>query len=134
MKKSVLVSSLVLPAFALPFLAFAARTGCSGASCPPNTLPTPIITQIGQLTSFICTAIDWLFTFFVILTILYIVIAAFRYLTSAGDPTRIDKANKTLLWAAVSIAIALVAKGIPLAIGSFFAASAGQTNSITQGC
>ena len=113
-----------------------AAVGCTpgAANCAPIGLPAPVISKIGDVPALICDVINWVFTFLVILTTLFIIIAAFKYLTSAGDPTRVTSANKTLIFAAVAIAVALVAKGIPIAITSFLSNGATATSPFTGAC
>ena len=95
----------------------------------PNSLPAPVITSLGGVITFICRAINWIFTFLVIGAVLAVIIAAFLYLTSAGDPKRTKSASGLIIFSAIAIAVALIAKGIPLAVASFFGGSIG-----TLGC
>mgnify|MGYP001566896119 CR=1 FL=1 len=81
--------------------------------------PAPI-TTLPQLTSKICVAINWIFTFLIIIAIIFVLIAAFKYLTAAGDPEKVKAASHTLVYAAVAVAVAIVAKGVPLIVGNFF--------------
>lgn len=46
-------------------------------------------------------------------TVLMILLAAYYYITSAGDPTKIDKAKQTLFYAIIGSFLALLAKIIP---------------------
>jgi len=74
---------------------------------------SPPITTLPQLTSKICVAVDWLFTFLIIIAIIFVLIAAFKYLTAAGDPEKVKSASHTLVYAAVAV-------GVPLIVGNFF--------------
>jgi hypothetical protein len=130
-KKIAGAAALLALGAGVPFAAFA---GSSAGNVAPNSLPTPVITSLGGLITYICNAINWVFTFLVILTILFIIIAAFKYLTSAGDPDKVKSANNQLIYAAIAVAVALVAKGIPLVVAGFLGASQGQTSSVTSGC
>ncbi len=115
----------------VPILTFAQSNAGNTA---PNSLPSPVITSLRGVITYVCNAINWVFTFLIILTVLFIIIAAFKYLTSSGDPARVKSANNQLIFAAVSIAVALVAKGIPLVVAGFLGASQGQTSTVTSGC
>lgn len=80
------------------------------------------LNNINQLTSgsgIICTAINWIFWFLIVLTIIFVLVAAFKYLTAAGDPEKVKSAGSTLLYAAIAVVIALIAKGLPLIISTF---------------
>jgi heme/copper-type cytochrome/quinol oxidase subunit 2 len=104
------VLALVVPALA-----------AAQISQPPVTAPSNI-TNINQITGaagIICTIINWIFWLLIVLTIIFVLIAAFRYLTAAGDPEKVKKAGQTLLYAAIAVIIALIAKGLPLLVSSF---------------
>lgn len=84
------------------------------------------VTTTGGLMDMICTLANWAFTFLIILAIFFVLFAAFKYLTAAGEPEKIKKASHTLIYAAVAVVIALLAKGFPLLIGSFVGQSGFQ--------
>lgn len=58
------------------------------------------------------TFINWLFTILLVLAVIFILIAAFKYLTSSTKPEEVSKAHKMLIYAGVAIAVALLAKGL----------------------
>ncbi|HEX4104177.1 MAG TPA: hypothetical protein VHZ04_01715 [Candidatus Paceibacterota bacterium] len=102
-------------ALVVPALAFAQ------IEQPPVTAPGNI-TNINQITGtagIICTIINWIFWLLIVLTIIFVLVAAFRYLTAAGDPEKVKKAGQTLLYAAIAVIVALIAKGLPLLVSSF---------------
>ncbi len=101
-----------LGAFFLPMLAF--------ASTPP-----PPITKVQGLVNLMCTAFDYMFYGLLALSIIVVVIAGFNYVTAGDNAEKVSKANKMILYAAVGIAVALLAKGIPLIVGSFFGVTSG---------
>lgn len=83
-------------------------------------LPPVIATASGNtLLAFICvTVFRWVFTAAIVLSIALIMIAAFRYVTSAGEPAKIQKANQTLIFVAIGIAVAILARSLPILVGS----------------
>ena len=87
---------------------------------PPITAPSQIanINQLLNAVNF-CAIIDWAFWLIIILAIIFTLVAAFRYLTAAGDPEKVRRAGSTLLYVVVAIIVALIAKGFPLLISSF---------------
>lgn len=88
---------------------------------PPVTAPSTI-NNIGQITGqagVVCTIINWIFWLLIVLTIIFVLVAAFRYLTAAGDPEKVKAAGSTLLYAAVAVVVALLAKGLPLIVSTF---------------
>lgn len=90
------------------------------------TLPTAPITSLTGFENFLCTVVAaWMFTFLIILAVIFVLIAAFKYLTAAGDPEKVKSAGSTLIYAAVAIVVALFARGLPLIIGSLFGTTLG---------
>ncbi|MEE8131626.1 MAG: hypothetical protein V3T98_01095 [Candidatus Paceibacterota bacterium] len=53
----------------------------------------------------------YLFTAFFIVAIIFIIIAAFHFLTAKADPEKIKTARNQILYAAIAIAIALISTG-----------------------
>jgi hypothetical protein len=56
--------------------------------------------------------IDYLFTALLVAAVIFVLYAAFKYLTSSGNEEGLQTAHKMLIWAMVAIAVALVAGGI----------------------
>lgn len=56
--------------------------------------------------------INWMFTGLLVLATIFIILAGYKYLTAASDPNKIKEANRQILYAAVAIAIGLVAQGV----------------------
>jgi hypothetical protein len=50
-------------------------------------------------------------------------VAAFKYLTASGDPEKVKGAGNTLLYAAIAIGVALLARAVPLVVSSFLGAT-----------
>jgi uncharacterized membrane protein len=96
--------ALLLPAFAM------AQT--------PQSPPDVLQNGIGGVGSTLCTIFNWMFYFLIILAIIFVVIAAFRYLFAAGDPEKVKAAGHALIYAAVAIAVGLIAKAVPSIVGT----------------
>ena len=105
------------PAIALVAPLFAsAQITTAPISAPGN------ITSVAQITGqagIICVVINWIFWLLIVLTIIFVLYAAFLYLTAAGDPEKVKGASHTLLYAAVAVIVALIAKGLPLIVSGF---------------
>lgn len=56
--------------------------------------------------------INWMFTGLLVLATIFIILAGYKYLTGGGNPEKIKEANHQVLYAAVAIAIGLVARGV----------------------
>ena len=109
-------------ALVLPALAFA-------QSLPQPYAPTTESVPQGNITSLqgvlqmLCTVFAWAFYFLIVLAVIFIIIAGFKYLTAAGDPEKVKSAGTMLIYTAVAIGVALLARAVPLIIGSFLGAS-----------
>ncbi|MBI4138410.1 MAG: hypothetical protein HY482_02365 [Candidatus Wildermuthbacteria bacterium] len=55
---------------------------------------------------------NWVFAIFLAISLIYIILAAFEFVTGAGEPTKVSGARQKLIYAAVGIGVALLAAGI----------------------
>jgi hypothetical protein len=86
-------------------------------------LANAAIDSLAGLQGVACTIMSWVFTFALVIGVIGILIAAFKYMTAGGDATKVSEAHKTVTWAAIGIAVALMAAGVPALIGSILGAS-----------
>ncbi len=109
MKKTILCAALTL--LALPLLSQVVLA----QEIPVIEFPTPspIITPIGpenpgELTQFFVTVVQWFYTIIFIVAVLFILLSAFGFITSKGNPEKVAKAKAQLLYAVIGIAVALI--------------------------
>jgi len=57
-------------------------------------------------------AFDAVFWIALALAVLMFLIAAFFFMTAAGDPTRLKRAKDALLWALIGVAVVIVSGGL----------------------
>ena len=81
----------------------------------PRTIPSGITTATGFI-ALLNDLTDWLFVIWVLIAVLFIVVAGLQFIMAQGDPTAISKARMSLIWAAVGIGVALLARGLPEAV------------------
>ena len=111
-------------------MAFPAAARIAHAISGP-VLPGPGETILGDtpdqngVIAVICVLFGYAFFALLLAAIGFVLYAAFNYLTSAGDPAKITTANKTLIFAAV--AIALLARAVPVIVGSFVLENSSQS-------
>ncbi len=60
--------------------------------------------------------INLVFTSLIVLAVLFIIFAAFQFITAGGDPAGVLQARQKLIWAAVGIIVALIARALPIVI------------------
>jgi len=77
-----------------------------------TTLPPSPVQNISDVTRVLNTFLNWMFTIFLILAVIFIVWAAFLYLTAGGDAEKIGSAHKQLIYAAIAIGVALLSRGV----------------------
>ena len=67
-------------------------------------------TNMQQVINIINAAVSWFETIILALAIIMILVAAFQFLTAAGNEEKISSARKSLIWGLVGIAVALFAR------------------------
>jgi hypothetical protein len=77
---------------------------------PPNSLKTVLDSPTDALGK-IGTVANWIFATLLAVAVIFVLLAAFKYLTSGGGEG-VSEAHKMLLYAAIAIAVAVLAKGI----------------------
>ena len=64
------------------------------------------------------TIINWVFAIFLAIAVLFIILAAFQFLTAGGNSEKVSEARDKLLYAAIGIAVAMLSKAIvPIVAG-----------------
>jgi predicted ferric reductase len=121
------VKEFGIPAISLllPLTTFAQLQGPPSGTVAPNNG----LNNVGAVQTTLCSVINWMFYLFIILAVIMVLVAAFKYLTASGDPEKVKSASHTLLYAAVAVLVAIIAKAFPSLIGSFIGGGA-----INTGC
>lgn len=107
-----------LAALSLPVLAGLPSLALAGVTI--QTPPTAQLDTIEELLDRICGVVNVIFTILIIVVIVFVIISAFKYLTAGGDPEKVKAANYSLIYAAIALVVALIAKGFPLIVSRFF--------------
>lgn len=99
----------------------------AGAQVPgAPSEPAPIAANQSTIYHIINNVISIAFYVLMLLAILFILWAAFNYLTAAGNPEKVETAQKMLLYAVIAIVIGVLARSIPFIIATFV------TSNVTQ--
>ena len=56
---------------------------------------------------------DWIFFILIALAVLFVIIAGFMFVTSGGSPEKTLAARNYLIYAAIGVAVALIARAVP---------------------
>jgi len=94
MKK--ILASLTLGLILLPMVALA-QTPPSGSGAVVGTI------QI---------VIDWLFYLLIFAAVVVIILAAYNFLTAAGDPDKVSKARNYIIYALIALIVAWVSRAL----------------------
>lgn len=101
----------VLSLLALPVLVGAQPTD-PGSAGPES---------VGGLIDLLFRILAWVRAIFWILAGIFILYAAFLYLTAGGDEDKVKKASQTFLYAVIAVAIAIFAQILPTFVRNFLA-------------
>ncbi|KKU14852.1 hypothetical protein A3A20_02965 [Candidatus Wolfebacteria bacterium RIFCSPLOWO2_01_FULL_45_19] len=112
MLKKTIVASVALSLLAIPMLSL--------AQVPPP--PASPITGISDVIRVLNTFVAWMFAILMVLAVIFILYAAFLYLTAGGDAEKVSTANKQLIYAAVAIGVALISQGVRILVEQFLRA------------
>lgn len=93
-----------------------------GTASAADPLPA-YVTTTGQVVTILCNALGWMFWALMVLGVAMFIVGGYIYATSAGEAEKVGKATKTLLYAAIAIAVGLIARGIPVLVATFIGAS-----------
>lgn len=72
-----------------------------------------------QIFDILAKVVMYAYTIFFIVAVVFIIVAAFNFLTAQGDPEKIKSARSQITWACVAIAIALISVGAAQIIKTF---------------
>ena len=97
-----------------------------------GTIATGGVSDQATLGILFCNIIAAMFWILIVVSVIMILIAAFQYVLAGDDTEKTTKARKTLTYAAVGIAVALLATGFPSIIASVFGPSVNI--SVTSAC
>ncbi len=95
-----------------------------GSSAMAVTIPgiqTTGPTTISGTVDVIKNIVKWIYIIFFIIAVMFILFAAFTYLTAAGDPEKVKTAHSQIIYAAVAIVVALIAVSVDTMISTFLA-------------
>ncbi len=115
---------------------FAAQLLLVASANAQSQLPGLAPTQVGNVPGFVtyvmCQIAYVMFLLLIPLSVVFVLIAAYEYLTSGGDENKVSDATKKITYAAVAITVALLAKAFPYVVANVISPAGVQTQVI--GC
>ena len=114
--KKTLYSTLIFSLLLFPVIVLAG----------PDPLPTAdqTLKDGDEVVNLIQTLGNWMFTILLVLAVIMLLVAAFKYLTSAGSEERVKSAHKIILYAVIALVVAFLAQGIIAVVRSVVAPDA----------
>jgi phosphoglycerol transferase MdoB-like AlkP superfamily enzyme len=68
------------------------------------------------------TLTNYLFTILLVVAVIFLIIAAFTFITASGDPAKVEKARNFVLYALIGVAVAVAAKGLVMLVQTIMGA------------
>ncbi len=78
-----------------------------------------LITTPQKIFDILVRVLRYIYTIFFVVAAIFIIVAAFNFLTAKGDPEKIKGARSQILWAVVAIVIGLISIGATQIITTF---------------
>lgn len=80
---------------------------------PSNTLPTTNLPDTkAEIEATLNAIVNWVFAIMVVVGVIFVVLAAFQFVTGGGDPAKVAEARQKLIWAVLGFAVAVLARAI----------------------
>lgn len=111
--KTQLMKVAAVATIAIAFAPLIASAQTFTTTRPPN------LTSVTQVYNLTVRVLQYLQTFFWIIAAIFIVIAAYKYLTAGGAEDKVKSAKQMLIYAVIAIVVALVATAVVGATSSF---------------
>lgn len=105
--KKVLVSLVLTSLLLTPILVLA--QGEPGPVAAPGWLTYDVIDTLDSIT-------NYLFGFLLVIAAIFIIVAAFMFVTASGDPDKTKTARNFVLYALIGVLVAFLAKGLVMLV------------------
>lgn len=119
MKKTFFVLALVILIIPLVSSAQGIKKGEIPDAGDLGINPGSPVESVSGAVNILTATVRWVYTVFFILTILFVLVAAYKYLTKADDAEKLKEARQQLVYAAIAVVIALLAVGFSAIISNF---------------
>lgn len=87
------------------------------------TLRNPLGASCNDLTCPVSAVANFLFTISIPICAIMVLVGGFQMMTAAGEPEKISKGRKTIMWAVIGFVVVLLAGSVASLIQSLFGAS-----------
>jgi len=107
-----LTALLLVPAMASAWCIFGVGTTCGQSSVQPGEAPQADVMEI------LDSLTNWLFAILLIVAAIFIIVAAFNFVTAAGDPDKTKTARNFVLYALIGVLVGFAAKGLVMLVSN----------------
>ncbi len=115
--KKITLSAISAAILAAPALAFADKLSSPVPSDAGQQVPA---VSTGAVTGALTTISNFALGILIALAVIFIITAAFKYLTSKGDAKEVSAAKDMLIYALVAVVVGILAKGL-VGVAQYFA-------------
>jgi len=112
--KTFLAATAILSVGLLPVVGLAQNGDSSGWTGETETVPSKPLDEA------LDTIANWLFTILLAVAVIFIILAAYDFVTSAGNPEKVETAKSKVIYALIGLVVAILAKGIVNLIKTLF--------------
>jgi hypothetical protein len=103
---------------AVAVLSFPAMVAAQGTPAIPSGAPTTALTSVTGATTLFNTYVQYAINLFWVMTVLFGIFAAFKYLTAKGDPKAAESAKQMVIYTVIAACVALLATVVKQIAGS----------------
>ena len=96
--KKILLTAVLISLLMVPAINVSAQI-----ESPPPDLDVMVVLE---------RIVDWLFTILLVIAAISIIIAAYYFVTAAGNPETVSKARNFVLYALIGVAVAVASRGL----------------------
>lgn len=65
-----------------------------------------------EIWGFLTTITDWLFGILIVVAVIFLILAAFNFITAGGDPEKVGTARQQVIYAIIGLIVAILARGL----------------------
>lgn len=84
-----------------------------------QVIPTGNITTIDQVVALTVNAMNWIFTIFLVVAVIFLIVGAFQYLTAGGDPEKQGLARSRIIYSLIGVGVAVLAFTLIRFVGNY---------------
>jgi len=110
------------------FTKFAAPLGGGLALLPQFVSAAVLFSTVDDVVKKLCLVMQWVYTFALIVGVICVLFAAFKYMSAGGEAEKVKSAHKALTFAVIGITVAILAAGVPYVVNSVLGGSTSAVN------